>query len=144
MERDAYSHEVTAVGLWFGSRETPFPGFFAYTYPAPEGIGDIPVAPEEAFWNAEGGLFNLPYDAVRTADDPDESGFGLDAGDTITVVFDMNTNESTAVTGIGRTRHPIAASGASWRRKRSRHKVLPSSAARSTFAWSNSTAGAGR
>ena len=71
VERDSYSHEVTAVGLWLGSRQLPYPGFFAYTYPAPDRLGQAEIAPEAASWNEDGGLFNLPYEAVRTADDPD-------------------------------------------------------------------------
>ena len=31
--QESYTHEVTAVGLWFGSREVPQPSYFAYTYP---------------------------------------------------------------------------------------------------------------
>ena len=29
------------------------------------------MEPEAAAWNATGGSFSLPYEAVRTADDPD-------------------------------------------------------------------------
>lgn len=69
--RESYTHEVTSVGLWLGTREMPMPGFFAYTYPAPEGIGEAPVEPAAAAWNEAGGSFSLPYEAVRTAADPD-------------------------------------------------------------------------
>jgi len=69
--QESYTHELTAVGLWFGSREMPHPGYFAYTYPAPEGIGKAALQPPAAAWSEDGGSFSLPYEAVRTADDPD-------------------------------------------------------------------------
>ena len=69
--QEAYSHELTAVGLWFGTRESPTPGYFAYTYPAPDGLAEAPVEPTAAGWDEAGGSFSLPYEAVRTADDPD-------------------------------------------------------------------------
>ena len=69
--RESYTHEITSVGLWLGTREMPMPSFFAYTYPAPEGIGKAPVEPAAAAWNEAGGSFSLPYEAVRTDADPD-------------------------------------------------------------------------
>ena len=69
--KESYTHEVTAVGLWFGSREVPQPSYFAYTYPEPDSIAEATAEPEAAAWNATGGSFSLPYEAVRTADDPD-------------------------------------------------------------------------
>ncbi|MEX1345531.1 MAG: DUF5996 family protein [Candidatus Limnocylindrales bacterium] len=69
--QESYTHELTAAGLWFGSREVPHPGYFAYTYPEPDGIADARVEPEGAVWSADGGSFNLSYEAVRTAADPD-------------------------------------------------------------------------
>ena len=69
--QESYSHEVSGAGLWLGSRAVPVPGYFAYTYPEPDGIADVPIEPETAGWNAAGGSFGLPYEAVRTADDPD-------------------------------------------------------------------------
>lgn len=70
--REAYSHEVTSVGLWFGNREAPTPVFYAYAYPTPEGFAEAEIQPSEAFWLAELGEFVLPYDAVAAAEDPDE------------------------------------------------------------------------
>jgi hypothetical protein len=37
----------------------------------PEGFGSQPVRPKEASFHADLGEFLLPYDAVRTASDPD-------------------------------------------------------------------------
>lgn len=70
--REAYSHEVTSVGLWFGNREAPMPVFYAYAYPTPEGFADAAVQPTEASWLDELGEFVLPYDVVAAASDPDD------------------------------------------------------------------------
>ena len=40
-------------------------------YPAPDGFAAAKVKPSEAFFSKELGEFILPYDAVRTARDPD-------------------------------------------------------------------------
>jgi len=69
--REAYSHEVTSVGFWPGNRGAPTPIFYAYAYPTPEGFADARVEPSAAAWLPDLGEFALPYDAVRTADDPD-------------------------------------------------------------------------
>ena len=68
---DAYSHEEASVGFWPGSDAYPHAGFYAYAYPSPEGYAAAKVAPAEAAWNSDLGEFLLPYDAVRTAADPD-------------------------------------------------------------------------
>ena len=69
--REAYSHEVTSVGFWPGNATAPTPIFYAYAYPTPDGFADAAVSPDAAFWLGELGEFALPYEAVRTADDPD-------------------------------------------------------------------------
>jgi hypothetical protein len=68
---EAYSHEEASVGFWPGSDAYPHAAFYAYAYPAPAGYAEARVAPAEAAYNAEMGEFLLPYDAVRTAADPD-------------------------------------------------------------------------
>jgi Family of unknown function (DUF5996) len=70
---EAYSHEVIAFGWWPGDdRTTPFPAFYSYTAPEPDGLRDQPLDPADAQWQAvgAGSLAVLPYDAVRTAADP--------------------------------------------------------------------------
>jgi len=69
--REAYSHEVTSVGFWPGSRVAPTPIFYAYAYPTPDGFSESTVAPAGAFWLAELGEFALPYEAIATSDHPD-------------------------------------------------------------------------
>ena len=69
--REAYSHEVSSCGFWPGNRDAPDPIFYAYAYPTPEGYAEAAVEPEEAFWLKDLGEFALPYEAVRTANNPD-------------------------------------------------------------------------
>ena len=69
--REAYSHEVSSAGFWPGGGGVNYPAFYSYAYPTPEGFAEAPVAPKEAFYNADLGEFLLPYDAVRKAGDPD-------------------------------------------------------------------------
>ena len=67
---EAYSHEVSSCGYWPGP-----PGeegvFYAYAYPEPSGYRDTIVAPAGARWDHDLAEFVLPYEVVRTADDPD-------------------------------------------------------------------------
>ena len=67
---EAYSHEVSSAGFWPGNGGAGEPMFYAYAYPTPEGLGEREVAPSEARWDASLGEFLLPYEAVRTSDDP--------------------------------------------------------------------------
>ena len=69
--REAYSHEVSSAGFWPGGGPTDYAAFYSYAYPVPEGFAGQSVRPAAAFYSQEAGEFILPYDAVRTADDPD-------------------------------------------------------------------------
>ncbi|RZL91713.1 MAG: hypothetical protein EOP82_12020 [Variovorax sp.] len=69
--REAYSHEVSSAGFWPGNERFPQAGFYSYAYPTPQGFAEARIEPEAAFWTADLGEWLLPYDAVRTADDPD-------------------------------------------------------------------------
>jgi hypothetical protein len=71
--REAYSHEVSSAGFWAGDAGTPEPSFYAYAYPTPAGFAEAKVSPPAARFDAGLGEFLLPYDAVRTAADPDEA-----------------------------------------------------------------------
>jgi hypothetical protein len=71
--RDAYSHEVISHGFWPGSGPVQEPAFYAYAVPAPAGLEEIDVEPAAAFYHRELGEFILPYEAVRTARDPDRA-----------------------------------------------------------------------
>jgi hypothetical protein len=69
--REAYSHEVSSAGFWPGGGAIDHAAFYSYAYPEPDGFRSAPVQPSAAYYH--GGLreFLLPYDAVRTAGDPD-------------------------------------------------------------------------
>ena len=69
--REAYDREVSSVGFWPGGGGIDYPAFYAYAYPTPNGFRAEPVQPGAAFWHDGLGEFVLPYDAVRSAADPD-------------------------------------------------------------------------
>lgn len=68
---EGYSHELSSCGFWPGGGEEG--AFYAYAYPEPAGFADSPVTPSEAFYSGPNGQFLLPYEAVRTAADPDRT-----------------------------------------------------------------------
>lgn len=68
--REAYSHEVSSAGFWPGAGLGE-PAFYSYAYPEPAGFMDHPVELEGAFYHPELREYLLPYDAVRTALQPD-------------------------------------------------------------------------
>jgi Family of unknown function (DUF5996) len=70
---EAYSHEVSSAGFWPGSGAIDYPAFYSYAYPEPAGFRSTRVRPDAAFFSEPLGEFILPYDAVRTADDPDQA-----------------------------------------------------------------------
>jgi hypothetical protein len=86
--REAYSHEVSSAGFWPGGNGTDFAAFYSYTYPVPPGFGKVPVQPAAATFSEALGEFLLPYDAVRTAADPE----------TTLLAFLQSTYEAAAVT----------------------------------------------
>ena len=72
--QEAYSHQLSSAGFWpggLGGIEEVV--FYAYAYPQPSGFPDYPVEPRAAFFHAQLGEFVLPYEAVRTAADPDQA-----------------------------------------------------------------------
>ncbi len=71
--REAYSHEVSSAGFWPGGGAIDYPAYYSYAYPAPQGFAQAPVQPAEAFFSNELSEFILPYDAVRTAPDPERA-----------------------------------------------------------------------
>jgi Family of unknown function (DUF5996) len=69
--REAYSHEVSSAGFWPGGNGTDYAAFYSYAYPQPPHYSEFTVQPAAAAYNQTLGEFLLPYDAVRTAADPD-------------------------------------------------------------------------
>src|ERR1700716_1534806 len=70
---EAYSHEESSAGFWPGSDATDYPAFYSYAYPEPAGFRATKVKPDAAFFSEALGEFVLPYDAMRTAVDPDRA-----------------------------------------------------------------------
>lgn len=75
--REAYSHEVSSAGFWPGGGPVDFPAFYSYAYPTPPGFSSERVTPDAAFFHDKAGEFILPYDAVRSAPDPDQALLGF-------------------------------------------------------------------
>ena len=70
--REAYSQEVSSLGFWPGNAAAPTAIFYSYAYPEPAGFAEAKVQPAAAFYEPKLREFMLPYDAVRTAEKPDE------------------------------------------------------------------------
>jgi hypothetical protein len=87
--REAYSHEVSSAGFWPGGGSVDFPAFYSYAYPAPRGFDSAPVRPEGAFFSRDLQEYILPYDMVRTAQQPDAT----------LLSFLQSTYEAAAVAG---------------------------------------------
>jgi hypothetical protein len=71
--RVAEDEENWAAGFWPGSGPIDYPAFYAYVYPQPDVLPEAAIEPETAFWSTEMREFILPYDAVRTAADPEDA-----------------------------------------------------------------------
>jgi hypothetical protein len=70
--REAYSHEVSSAGFWpGGGGGIDCAAFYSYAYPEPQGFRTSAVEPNAASFNTTLDEFLLPYNAVRTAPDPD-------------------------------------------------------------------------
>jgi hypothetical protein len=68
---EGYSRELSSCGFWPGGGKEG--AFYSYAYPAPEGFSGQRVEPDTAYFSDEQQEFLLPYEAVRTADDPDRA-----------------------------------------------------------------------
>ncbi|MEO7071830.1 MAG: DUF5996 family protein [Rhodanobacter sp.] len=86
--QEAYSHEISSAGFWAGAGLGQA-AFYAYAYPTPDGFAEYPVQPAAACYHKGLGEFILPYEAVRTADVPDEA----------LLAFLQSTYEAAAQTG---------------------------------------------
>ncbi|MGW6332411.1 DUF5996 family protein [Nocardia rhamnosiphila] len=66
---EGYSHELASAGFWPGGSAEG--SFYAYAYPEPDGYADTPIRPQAGYYDASIHEFLLPYEAVRTADEPE-------------------------------------------------------------------------
>jgi hypothetical protein len=71
--REAYSHELSSAGFWPGGEGVPEPCFYSYAWPSPPGFSIAAVSPAAARFDTALGEFLLPYEAVRSAPEPDEA-----------------------------------------------------------------------
>jgi len=67
---EAYSKELSSAGFWPGTGLGEA-AFYSYAYPEPDGYRERDIEPQAAYYLDEMGEFVLPYEAVRTADEPD-------------------------------------------------------------------------
>jgi len=74
IERDAYDEEEISHGFWPGDawaeENAQDAAFYAYCAPEPSGFSSARVKPDAAFYSDRFKEFLLPYEAVRTAADP--------------------------------------------------------------------------
>ena len=68
--REAYSHELASAGFWPGAGLGEA-AFYAYAWPEPDGYRKRDVQPAAAYFSDALQEFVLPYEAVRSAGDPD-------------------------------------------------------------------------
>ena len=69
----AYSQEVSSAGFWPGGGVVEGPAYYSYTVPKPPGIEKEQIRPAAAGWNPQLSEFILMYDAVRTAESPEQA-----------------------------------------------------------------------
>ena len=86
---DAESEQNSSAGFWPGGRGSDYPAFYSYASPAPPGFSSAPIRPAQAFWSRDLNEYILPYDAVRTAGDPEQT----------LMEFLTSTYEAAATTG---------------------------------------------
>lgn len=68
---EAYSHECSSAGFWPGGGAFDDAAFYAYAYPEPPGYAQRQARPAAARYHPQAREFILPYEAVRTAADPE-------------------------------------------------------------------------
>ena len=71
--REAYSQEVSSLGFWPGNAAVPTPVFYSYAYPEPPGFTEAKIQPDAAVYEPKLRELILPYEAVRTAENPDQA-----------------------------------------------------------------------
>lgn len=70
--QEAYADEVSSCGFWPGVGLGE-PAFYAYTYPEPSGYAGYPIQPSAAYYHPTLREFILPYEAVRTSGNWDQT-----------------------------------------------------------------------
>ncbi|NLU72667.1 hypothetical protein HCC61_08270 [Streptomyces sp. HNM0575] len=101
---EAYDRELSSCGFWPGGAEEG--AFYSYAYPTPAGFAEHRIAPESAYYSAEYGEFLLPYEAVRTAADPEHD-----------LLRFLETTYEAAADGGGWDRSALEQDPARWKRR---------------------------
>ena len=68
--QEAYTHEVISFGFWPGDDNLGDAAYYSYTAPEPPGLRDQPLSAGAWTEFGSGSLAILPYETVRTAQDP--------------------------------------------------------------------------
>ncbi|WP_400191039.1 DUF5996 family protein [Hymenobacter sp. B81] len=68
--RESYSAEMSSAGWWPGGNGQEA-AFYSYAYPGLPELAQARIQPAEAYYSTEMGEFLLPYEAVRSAANPD-------------------------------------------------------------------------
>lgn len=68
--QEAYSQELASAGFWPGAGLGEA-AFYAYAWPEPAGYAEARIRPDAAYYHGELREYLLPYEAVRSARDPD-------------------------------------------------------------------------
>jgi hypothetical protein len=103
--REAYSHEVSSAGFWPGSGPVDFPAFYSYAYPTPADFAATKVLPDAAYFDKNFGEFLLPYDAVRTAANPEATLMGF-LESTYRAAADLADWDADLECAVGQIRRP--------------------------------------
>ncbi len=107
--REAYAQEVSSLGFWPGNTAIP-PLFYSYAYPEPGGFAQAKIAPGAAAYDPKLHEFILPYEAVRTAESPDDTllEFAQSAYDTASTLghWDREALREKKPSLISSPRHP--------------------------------------
>ena len=77
--RNSANAEQIEIGWWPGDARYPRAAFFAFAFPAPDGLESAALSPPAAHWNAELKEYVLDWDDARLASDPHQGviDFGL-------------------------------------------------------------------
>jgi len=70
VDREAYSREVIAFGFWAGDDNLGDAAYYSYTSPEPDLLRDQALSSGTWVASGNGSLAVLPYESVRTAEDP--------------------------------------------------------------------------
>ena len=69
--KEAYSEEVISAGFWPGNGGFGDAAFYCYAVPAPQGLADAKIQPEQAAFDPNLGEFLFRYEAMRSSAEPD-------------------------------------------------------------------------